>query len=248
MQISRSGWRVLVPEEPDIVRIEEPAVADWFRANYYLVRGATADLVIDTGTGIVPLCPDLECAGARRLIAVATHIHIDHVGGLHEFEDRLGSRAEAAYFTAMPERETRAGSFRKHPQVVSRLPGPDWSVSDFRLIAAPLTRLLDDGDLIDLGNRKLHVLHLPGHSPGSIALHDRDRGQIFTGDILYDGVLVDSLPHSCRRDYIASMQRLLQLEGIERVFPGHNQPISGVRMRELIGLYLDRTAEEHREC
>jgi glyoxylase-like metal-dependent hydrolase (beta-lactamase superfamily II) len=63
-------------------------VADsWFsvRANFYHVRGSEADLIVDTGTGIAPLAWMLGglTEVGKRVIAVATHTHPDHVGGMH---------------------------------------------------------------------------------------------------------------------------------------------------------------------
>ena len=50
-----------------------------------------------------------------------------------------------------------------------------------------MTQKLNDGDMLDLGDRCLRVVHLPGHSPGSIALLDvgSDRS-LFSGDVVYD--------------------------------------------------------------
>ena len=50
-----------------------------------------------------------------------------------------------------------------------------------------VTRRLSDGDMLDLGDRKFRVVHLPGHSPGSINLLDvgSDRS-LFSGDVVYE--------------------------------------------------------------
>ncbi len=52
---------------------------------------------------------------------------------------------------------------------------------------APATRLLAEGEAIDLGDRHFEVLHLPGHSPGSIGLWEEATGIFFSGDAIYDG-------------------------------------------------------------
>ena len=57
--------------------------------------------------------------------------------------------------------------------------------------------------MIDLGDRVFEVVHLPGHTPGSAGLIDRDSGVLFTGDVLYDGDLLDELPESNIDDYVA---------------------------------------------
>jgi hypothetical protein len=53
---------------------------------------------------------------------------------------------------------------------LTALPTPDHDLSAWEIRQATVTRRLEEGDVIDLGNRHFEVLHLPGHSPGSIGL------------------------------------------------------------------------------
>lgn len=73
------------------------------------------------------------------------------------------------------------------------------------------------GDVINLGNRQLTVLHMPGHSRGSICLHDHENKLLFTGDVVYDGHMIDWLPYSHVSDYISSCERLVGLVDSEQV-------------------------------
>ncbi len=73
------------------------------------------------------------------------------------------------------------------------------------------------GDVINLGDRQLTVLHMPGHSRGSICLHDRDNKLLFSGDVVYDGSMIDWLPYSRVSDYISSCERLVGLVDSEQV-------------------------------
>lgn len=73
------------------------------------------------------------------------------------------------------------------------------------------------GDVINLGDRQLTVLHMPGHSRGSICLHDRDNKLLFSGDVVYDGAMIDWLPYSHVSDYISSCERLVGLVDSEQV-------------------------------
>ena len=68
-----------------IVRITEPHVDPFLQANLYLVRGRDRDVLIDAGLGLGSLTDELPELFERRVLAVATHRHFDHVGGLHEF-------------------------------------------------------------------------------------------------------------------------------------------------------------------
>jgi glyoxylase-like metal-dependent hydrolase (beta-lactamase superfamily II) len=81
------------------------------------------------------------------------------------------------------------------------------------------------------------VLHLPGHSPGNIAIWDRSSGSLFSGDAIYDGVIVDDLPGSDAEMYRATMKRLAQLPAAQ-VFGGHNAPITRTHMLDVVHKYL----------
>ena len=102
----------------------------------------------------------------------------------------------------------------------------------------PLTKKVDDGDVIDLGDRVFQVLHFPGHSPGSIALWEAVTGVIFTGDTLYDGVLYDHLYHSIQEQLCESLRRLRQMP-VSRVHAGHFSSFGRDRMQTIIDEYLD---------
>jgi len=105
-----------------------------------------------------------------------------------------------------------------------------------------LARRLQDGDVFDLGDIVLAVLHLPGHSPGSIALWDEARARLFTGDVVYDDELLDEMHGADIDSYIASMRRLLALP-VDMVYPGHGEPFPGTRLREIASEYLDRRTD-----
>ena len=102
---------------------------------------------------------------------------------------------------------------------------------------APLTRLLDEGDVVDLGDRAFKVFHLPGHSPGSIALYEAATGLLFSGDVVYDGALIDDLYHSEAEVLKESHARLRELP-VTRVHAGHFESFGQDRMIEIIDEYL----------
>ncbi|WAX97887.1 MBL fold metallo-hydrolase [Aminobacter sp. NyZ550] len=219
--------------------LSEPFVTDYCRANMWLVRGRDLDMLVDTGMGICALAPEIDIVPGKPLLVVATHVHLDHVGSLHEFSWRAGPRIEAAFFETMPDEATYANMFRNFPGAVSELPWPGWSSADYAIVPAPLDRLLDDGDVIELGDRSFTVLHLPGHSPGSIGLFDCHDGTLFSGDAIHCGLLVDDMPDSDRTAYCATMRRLIDLP-VSIAHGGHADSIDGTRMREIAMEYLRR--------
>lgn len=221
-----------------IQRIWEPHVHSFFQANLFHVVGRDADLVIDFGMGLRSLSGFLNLTDGKPVIAVATHMHVDHVGSFHEFDCRLGHAAEAAAFSMMEDKDTLADFFRKQPGAVSRLPDPEWTPDRYRIMPATLSEILTEGAQVDLGDRCYRVLHLPGHSQGSIGLLDESNGVFFSGDAIYDGTLVDDLPGCDKTEYRKTMERLRDLD-VGIAFGGHGAPMSRERMQSIAASYWE---------
>ncbi len=105
----------------------------------------------------------------RVLEAVASHTHFDHIGCHHEFEHRAVHRAEADIL-ADPTRVATLADPYVTDEIFDRLPPLPYASQSYSVKAAPATRILEDGDIVDLGDRQFEVIHTPGHSPGGIAL------------------------------------------------------------------------------
>lgn len=122
--------------------------------------------------------------------------------------------------------------------VIDALPRPGFDPHTFVMTGVEATRTLAEGDHVDLGDRVLEVLHVPGHSPGSIALWEERAGALFTGDVIYDsGTLLDDLEGSNITDYRGSLERLLSLP-VEVVYSGHGEPFGRALLRERARAYL----------
>jgi glyoxylase-like metal-dependent hydrolase (beta-lactamase superfamily II) len=220
-----------------VTRICEPHVHKFFRANMFHVVGRDADLVIDFGMGLGDLRSALDIRPGKPVLAVATHVHVDHVGSFHEFEPRLGHAAEAEAFARMPDADTLAGYFRKQPEALTAAAPTGMTPEAYRISPAPLTRILAENDVIDIGDACYTVLHLPGHSPGSIGLLDHRTGEFFSGDAIYEGGLVDDLPGCDIEAYKVTMKRLSELD-VDVVHGGHGTRFSRDRLREIAITYL----------
>jgi glyoxylase-like metal-dependent hydrolase (beta-lactamase superfamily II) len=217
--------------------IQETGVASLLRCNIWHVRGRDCDLVIDTGMGLGPLKEWVRRESDRPLKAICTHCHFDHMGSLHEFDCRLGHRAEAHIFAdPAPEAVVYSGDWARI-EIVSPHQHPDFQAESWRITPAPLTGYLDEGDVVDLGDVAYHVLHVPGHSPGSIALWDPKSRTVFSGDAVYDGALLDALYHSDPETYRLTLQRLRGLDA--EVFHGGHYPSFGkARLGQIVDAYL----------
>ena len=220
-----------------LTRICEPHVHKFFRANMFHVVGRDTDLVIDFGMGLANLRGELHIAPGKPVFAVATHVHVDHVGSFHEFETRLGHAAEAEAFARMPDADTLADYFRTQPDALTAVPPTGVTPEAYKLSPAPLTTILAENDVIDIGDARYTVLHLPGHSPGSIGLLDQRTGEFFSGDAIYEGGLVDDLPGCNIETYRGTMAHLAQLD-VDIVHGGHGAMFGRDRLREIAMNYL----------
>jgi glyoxylase-like metal-dependent hydrolase (beta-lactamase superfamily II) len=85
--------------------------------------------------------------------------------------------------------------------------------------------LFEDGDVIDLGDRPLEIIHTPGHSPGSICLLDKNNRILFTGDTFFPGPLYAHPEDVNIEDYMISMDKLaVRVSEYDFLCAGHNDP------------------------
>jgi glyoxylase-like metal-dependent hydrolase (beta-lactamase superfamily II) len=200
------------------------------------VRGRDCDLLFDSGLGHFSLRRHVALVTGRPILCVASHSHFDHIGGHHEFEERAIHAAEAEILAAPTAKATTADPHATDTMFLRQPAG--WEASLYRVKAAPATRLLRHGDVVDLGDRFFEVVHTPGHSPGGIGLHEPRTGIFLSGDIVYDGPLIDDAWHSNREDYVATMERLRGLM-VGIVHGGHFPSFGRARFLQLIDEYLD---------
>lgn len=234
-----------------ITWLSEPHVDAFARCNIWHVRGRDRDLVIDTGLGVMSLRQAAADLLERPVAAVLTHSHFDHVGGAHEFTERLAHADELSELASPSSfagltaealgpdlvARLRQAGYALPDQLLTALPHAGFELSSFTVRSAPLTRTLVDGDVIDLGDRAFEVLHLPGHSPGSIGLYERSTRTLFSGDALYDGPLLYELPGSSLLDYAHTLRRLLALD-VDVVHAGHDPSFGRQRLREIAEQHL----------
>ncbi len=220
-----------------VSRIYEPHMADWLRCNIWHVRGRDRDLLIDTGMGVRSLIEEVAQLSERPVTAIVTHSHFDHSGGLYEFKTRCCHPIEAPIMAAPTSHNTVADTGYVRAEAFTALPYEGFRYEDYLVRPAPITHLLDEGDVVDLGDRVFQVFHLPGHSPGSIALYEKATGLLFSGDVVYDGELLDELFHS-NADHLAQSLRRLRELPVSTVHAGHYQSFGRDMMLTIIDEYL----------
>ncbi|WP_437300196.1 MBL fold metallo-hydrolase [Sorangium sp. So ce426] len=248
-------WFEITRVSDDITRLIEPHVVPLMRCNIWHVRGRDRDLMIDTGLGIVSLREAMKHLIDKPVTAVATHTHTDHVGSHHEFEHTLVHALEAENLRSPTDRGTLLASamgaatiralgdagYPIESDLITALPYAEYDMASYALRDAPVTEVVAEGDVVDLGDRHFEVLHLPGHSPGSIGLWEAATGTLFPGDAIYDGPLLDELEGADIPAYVRTMKRLRELP-VQIVHAGHDPSFGRARLIELVDAYLAKRA------
>jgi glyoxylase-like metal-dependent hydrolase (beta-lactamase superfamily II) len=245
-------WFELKPIDERLTLVYEPYVDPLIRCNIWHLRGRDRDLLVDTGSGIASLRAEAQALFGKSLAVVLTHTHFDHIGGAYEFDSRIVHRDEARYLEHPPpgpslrvadfprdllEMLTSTGYVIEGDELISAYPFAGYDSSKYSVRGVVPTRLVTHGDVIDLGDRTFEVMHLPGHSPGSIGLWERTTRILFSGDAIYDGVLLDEIPGANIADYVRTMEALRELP-VEAVHGGHEPSFGRARMFEIIDSYL----------
>ncbi len=198
----------------------------------YLLNGENKSLLIDTGLGIGNIYNEVINLTNKSVIAVATHIHWDHIGGHKYFPDFYAHEAEINWLNG----EFPLSEEAVRNMVADRCNLPKgFDINGYRIFQGVPARILKDKDIIDIGGRAIEVLHTPGHSPGHICFWEKKRGYLFTGDLVYKGTLYANYPSTDPDAYLDSLEKIAVLHS-KKIFPAHHsleiEPEIIVRVRK----------------
>ena len=178
-----------------------------FAANCYIVGSESTKegMIIDPGTMPDEILKHVDELDLKIKVIVLTHAHVDHVSALAAVKEATG--ADVAIHTDDVPLLRGGDSLAMLGLSQKGLPEPD--------------RVLEEGDVIDIGDLHFSILHTPGHTPGGLCLYAE--GQLFTGDTLFVG---DSgrtdLQGGDRPALGASIRSLMKLPDDTIVWPGHD--------------------------
>jgi len=195
----------------------------------YLIIGSRAAVLMDTGAGIGDIAKTISNLYSGEIIVINSHIHFDHVGDNHRFSQVLVYNHPAA-IARLKKGYTRA-ELAPHAKLSLFAPGKIGDFDPAKYNIPPSNPVpVEDGHIIDLGDRRLRVIHTPGHSPDSVMLLDEGAAALFTGDSYYPGYLYchyegDFYGPSNLADYARSMKKIAELAySLKTIHPGHNSP------------------------
>lgn len=204
-------WFAIEHVAPGVIAIGEPR---FHQINWnYLIIGSRRALMFDTGPGVRDISAAVCKLTSLPVTALPSHLHFDHTGGLSGFgniavADLPVIRACMHDGWLMPTDDLYVGYWE----------GMTWT-------PVRPAQWLPIGSEIDLGGRRLQLLHTPGHSPDSISLHDKVNGLLFAADFVYPGKLYAQIANSNLGSYLESAEALLpQVEENISILSAHGKP------------------------
>jgi hydroxyacylglutathione hydrolase len=180
-------------------------------ANVYLFKGSRQTVLVDAGLGsnFEGLAYHLAAAGAPASTIdhiVLTHEHMDHIAAVPRFghQPRVSAHGLAA------------AKIENHDTFAMMQDAFDEVLTPFAV-----HHHLAEGAMIDTGSHRLHVLHTPGHSSGSISLYEPDQKVLITGDaVMAGGAMGGIFGSGNMSDSIYSLEKLGRLDAAQ-LLPGH---------------------------
>lgn len=213
----KNNWFSVTQVTNQIYAIAE--FSHWEKVVSYLLVDQTKAFLIDTGMGYEPLKDVVRSITTLPITVLLSHSHWDHIGGVPEFKnvyiyddrfetDNLKQGFKSKNIVELTQNEMFLDSYNPKEFVVL-------GRNDFELIR--------DQQIIQSDSFLIKVIHVPGHTPGSVCFYVKELNAIFTGDSLYPGPIYLQLPESNIFDYMKSIENLAKMINPKTlILPGHN--------------------------
>jgi glyoxylase-like metal-dependent hydrolase (beta-lactamase superfamily II)/8-oxo-dGTP pyrophosphatase MutT (NUDIX family) len=214
----------------NLVSLRTPTIPPATHTNCYLIGGEEV-VVIDPGSPyedeqqkLDVVIEKLLADGRRVREIIITHLHPDHIGGVMHLSEKFNVPVAAHRLTA----EAIANTVRV-----------DRFIEDNEII------VLEGGERDPDLHWRLRALWSPGHARGHLSFYEERTGSLITGDCIVGlGTVVIAPPEGNMKDYLASLERLLELPRLTALFPAHGPVLGNTRgkIEEYIKHRLEREA------
>ncbi len=265
------------PDGWGIPGIHGPLAGDeldgYVQSGVYLIRGQGENLLIDSGNWTLPefnngmgefliSLLDKEKNDLRYLFI--THFHYDHVGNAAMLKERYGAEVvchpadrpviEDPLIVTRPENIMRFGVTPEQVlEDFNLAPGESLGLADPKTVRTywnrpvEVDRIVEDGDILDVGGLKLEVVHLPGHCPGHIGLWNPNTRTLYPGDIMHYPTPLGPYPIGDAKAHSRSIERCLDFAP-ELLLEGHGLSAysAASAKRRMIHMRLQQRATRER--
>ncbi len=186
-----------------------------FDENTYVIwdpitlEGAVIDPGMSSGKENIEFDKFIKAENLSLKAILLTHIHIDHTFGVDHVKETYKTPVLAN------KADEFLGQRRMEQAQMFHLP--------VELSPLIVDRLIDEGEVLKLGDDTVFALHAPGHSPGSLLYYIPSSGILFSGDVLFKGSIGRTdLPGGNYGQLVRSInQKIIELPLSTRVYPGH---------------------------
>lgn len=198
----------------NIIGICEPN--QFQEVNIFLIKGKQKAILLDTGMGIAKIKPVVEELFSGEIIVINSHFHFDHIANNSYFE-QVHAYSNPLVLKVAEQGLPKEALGNQLEEIMFRYGYPkDFDPNLYHINPYKLQPLLG-GEIFNLGDRDIEVIHTPGHSQDSIMLFDHTYGCLFTGDTFYLGALYahfncEEFGHFDMKEYIESLKKVAILE------------------------------------
>lgn len=216
-------WFEVYRIQPGIFAIYEPG--QWEEVISYLIVGKTKSLLFDTGLGIGDIKRLVSEITPVEPLVINSHTHYDHIGGNYQFQEIYGMDNEFSQLNSKGSPYEEVKEFVSADWIHGETP-KGFDAQQYQIKPYKITKIFKDRDRIDLGDRILEIIFIPGHTPDSICLLDRKNRLLFTGDTFYPAPLYAHFPESNFNQYAQTAKLLHKLQSeVDYVIPSHNETL-----------------------
>ena len=218
-----SNWFKVYKASSGVFAIVEPY--NFQEVISYLIVRSKRNILFDSGMGMDTISKVVKQLSANPVVVINSHSHFDHIGGNHEFDsvyavDTAYTKhfAELGWSHEQVKQEVKEDAFCS-----AQLPTLDTASYRIKPYQDKIKRFIKEGDVIDLGDRKIEILQTPGHTPDGISLLDRATGLLWTGDAYYEATIWLFFEGTDLNAYENTVKRFASLvPDLKYVFPAHN--------------------------
>ncbi|MDR6227298.1 MBL fold metallo-hydrolase [Desmospora profundinema] len=210
-------WYQIEQIDPRTYTIHEADYRE--KTNQYLLIGKERALLFDSGSGKRGIRSIVRELTDLPVTLFGSHVHYDHIGNHHEFDHIAMADLPINHMQMSEDQFVPRWSMRLTPKRHRFRISEWWPI----------------GETIDLGDRPVEWVHLPGHSEDSVGLIDRRHGLLLVGDLLYQGPLIAFWPTASVSDYLKSAASLSKRYDGERILGGHfPEPVQPDQLSSLV--------------